>query len=172
MTVTRGARLIAAALAGVALVLAGATPSFAAPFWEGRLQTLKPGPNNSTLILTAGFGIKSQAYVHYLAGSQYEDLAFTYDGAASGYYYILERGNNMTLSVLDNSHANGAAVVSYPYQTGNQYQMWHTISNNRIQNLATGNCLAIAGGTGPISSGAKVILYDCSTGPDQRWIQF
>jgi len=165
-------RALAAAAAGLTLVVGIATPSAAAQTWYDFING--KGDGGFALFLTVSGGLKAQATVktEVAGGSQ----LWTYQD--SGGYVFLRSGNSTqqyALSILDNNHANKTPVVQYTYQPTNDYQKWtrEFVANGgwyRFRNLATGRCLAVLGGTAStLPSGSGVIIYDCGSGQDQVW---
>jgi hypothetical protein len=88
----------------------------------------------------------------------------------SGYDRIVVRHSGMSLDVANNSTANHASVVQYPWNGGDNQQF-------RVQSVGGGyhqivarhsnRCLDVASGS--TADGAAIIQYTCGSGHNQQW---
>jgi endoglucanase len=88
----------------------------------------------------------------------------------SAYYRIINRNSNKALDVNGGSTANGAQVIQWPWNGGNN-QQWQVIDNGggyyRIINRNSGKALDVNGGS--TANGANVIQWTWNGGNNQQW---
>jgi beta-xylosidase len=88
----------------------------------------------------------------------------------SGYQRIVVRHSGMSLDVANNSTANNAAVVQYPWNGGtNQQWRVQSIGGGYYQIVArhSNRCLDVASAS--TADGASVMQYACGSGTNQQW---
>lgn len=88
----------------------------------------------------------------------------------TGYHRIVVRHSGMSLDVANNSTANNAAVVQYPWNGGTN-QQWRVQSvgggYHQIVARHSNRCLDVTGAS--TADGASVIQYACGSGHNQQW---
>lgn len=88
--------------------------------------------------------------------------------------------NQFALSVEGNSLNDGARIVQWWYEQGNDFEHWvgervGTVEGFplvRYINVKTGKCLAVAGAGGSTlpGPGAQIVQWTCGNGLDQFWV--
>ncbi len=187
MRLRRNFSVVAGLLAGVLVAGAGASAAQADPSdrW-GTLYNQKASRGNAGRVLSISGGMSAGAGADAIlyapswrtdgrpAGDQEwikVDAPLSYRGDI---FSLRSAGtsNQFALSVKGNSHANGAQLVQWWYDPNNEYQQWKLTNTAppQYKNIATGNCLAVEDGGNPSAPPrAKVIMWDCGSGLDQRW---
>ncbi|MEV7279272.1 RICIN domain-containing protein [Streptomyces sp. NPDC093111] len=86
--------------------------------------------------------------------------------AANGTYptYVINNTSGMCLDVGGGSGANGASVIQWACNGGNN-QKW-LLRDGQLVNAASGKCLDIPGGQG---AGARLVQWACNGGGNQHW---
>jgi endoglucanase len=88
----------------------------------------------------------------------------------SAYYRIINRNSSRALDVNGGSTANGASVIQWGWNGGNN-QQWQVVDNGggyyRIINRNSGQALDVNGGS--TQNGASVIQWPWNGGNNQQW---
>lgn len=142
----------------------------ASVYWPGlrdgdsySIQNRGGSGTNITLTTTNSSGVQR---IRYGWGENISGGSFN----PSAYYRIINRNSNQALDVNGGSTVNGANVIQWPWNGGNN-QQWQIIDNGggyyRIINRNSGRALDVNGGS--TANGAQVIQWTWSGGNNQQW---
>ncbi len=91
--------------------------------------------------------------------------------------YVIGNNNGSCLGIAGDSQGEGAQVVAESCSNGDASQYWQLFGGvypssdfqgyTEYQNVASGYCLSVAGGS--LGNGATVIQWRCQGTPDQEW---
>lgn len=148
----------------------------ASVYWPGlrdgdsyTIQNRGGSGNNITLSTTNSSGVQRIRYgwgENVSGGGSSGGSGFN----SSSYYRIINRNSDKALDVNGGSTANGASVIQWTWNGGNN-QQWQIVDNGggyyRIINRNSSKALDVNGGS--TSNGATVIQWTWNGGNNQQW---
>jgi endoglucanase len=120
--------------------------------------------NGTTMTLTNASGLSRLQY-GWGVGNGGTNVFYS-----TAYYRLINRNSNLLVDVNNASSADGATILQWPSNGGNN-QQWQVLDNNggyfRIINRNSGKALDVNGGS--LANGASIIQWAFNGGNNQQW---
>jgi hypothetical protein len=171
---TPAARL-RAALAALALGLAGCTPAFEQIEPAGSLGSQEGATVSNTEVRSVSAG-KCLATEGASTANGVRSVIWTCNGSSAqqwtipsvGFIGEVKLSSGRCLDVLNNATANGSAVGIWDCTGGNN-QKWERTSADQLRSVSANRCLDVYGKN--TADGTYNIIYDCNGQTNQKWTQ-
>jgi endoglucanase len=120
--------------------------------------------NGTTMTLTNASGLSRLQY-GWGVGNGGTNVFYS-----TAYYRLINRNSNLLVDVNSASTADGASIIQWPSNGGNN-QQWQVLDNSggyfRIINRNSGKALDVNGGS--LANGASIIQWAFNGGNNQQW---